>query len=282
MSSRRDHLKQLGTLFLLGCGSSATRAIPSLTRGPFFVDTIDDPNLTAGGMPPPGMGPPHGPHDPRGPHRGPPPGGFDHPPGPPPNLKMIDPHIPARADLRVSSRGDTRVQPGLPLTLALHVRDAARGTPLAGARVDLWHCSARGVYSDVEVGMNDGGADHTGEDFLRGYQLADARGTVTFTTIYPGWYEGRTVHIHLKVRQLAADGTIPTEATSQLFFPDDVSDHVFASSPAYANTAARQRNADDDIFRRAGGALVLAPRPAGAGYVASIDLPVTVGATFGG
>ena len=65
-----------------------------------------------------------------------------------------------------------------------------------GAVIDVWHCDAAGVYSDV----TDPGFDTTGSDFLRGYQVTDESGRAAFTTVYPGWYQGRTVHIHFKIR----------------------------------------------------------------------------------
>ena len=93
-----------------------------------------------------------------------------------------------RSDIR-SDPSDGSVREGLPLTLSLVVSSVAAGkcAPLAGAMVDVWHCDAAGVYSDVQ----DPGFSTDGHDFLRGYQLTDADGRATFTTVYPGWYAGR-------------------------------------------------------------------------------------------
>ncbi len=86
-----------------------------------------------------------------------------------------------------------------------------------GAIVDIWHCDAAGVYSDA----TDPGFNTVGKKFLRGYQVTDANGGVQFTTIYPGWYRGRTVHIHFKVRAKAKSGQ-SYEFTSQLYFDDAI------------------------------------------------------------
>ena len=85
----------------------------------------------------------------------------------------------------------------MPLTLTVALSQVAASgacTPLANALVDMWHCDALGVYSDVSS------QNTLGQRFLRGYQVSDANGQVQFLTIYPGWYAGRAVHIHFKVR----------------------------------------------------------------------------------
>jgi protocatechuate 3,4-dioxygenase beta subunit len=112
-------------------------------------------------------------------------------------------------------------------------------TPLRGAEVEIWHCDAAGVYSAV----TDPSFNTTGQNWLRGSQVTNAAGMATFTTIYPGWYGGRAVHIHFKVHPSAS-----TVFTSQLFFDDAVSDDVFAQT-AYAVHGARDtRNENDSIF----------------------------------
>jgi protocatechuate 3,4-dioxygenase beta subunit len=116
--------------------------------------------------------------------------------------------------------------------------------PLAGAIVDVWHCDALGVYSDVA----DPGFDTSGQKFLRGFQQTDGDGVARFLTIYPGWYPGRTVHIHFKIRSPASDGSV-YDFTSQLFFDDSLSDSVFTSSPYAAKGERGTRNQDDGIFR---------------------------------
>lgn len=131
-------------------------------------------------------------------------------------------------------RNVTEGRPGVPLTLQLKVVDASSCAPISGATVDIWHCDAGGVYS--------GFADGEGERFLRGAQATNADGIARFTTIYPGHYQGRTVHIHVKVhldRQ--------TVLTTQLYFDDEVSDRVFAGG-GYPGAAGRQRNDSDGIY----------------------------------
>jgi protocatechuate 3,4-dioxygenase beta subunit len=89
-------------------------------------------------------------------------------------------------------RSDIREnRPGVALKLGVRVRSAGECAPIKDAVVDLWHCDAGGVYSGIEAGE--------GERFLRGTQVTNAEGIAQFTTIYPGWYRGRTVHIHAKV-----------------------------------------------------------------------------------
>jgi protocatechuate 3,4-dioxygenase beta subunit len=147
------------------------------------------------------------------------------------------------------------VRPGLPLALTVVVSRLANNTcaPLAGAQVDVWHCDHLGVYSDVR----DPQFDTTGRKFLRGYQRTDAAGQARFSTVYPGWYEGRTVHIHFKVRS-PADQRPGYEFTSQLYFDDAVSDRVFAEAPYAGRSGRRTRNGGDGIYRR-GGSQLLAP-----------------------
>ena len=173
-----------------------------------------------------------------------------------------------RSDIR-SDPSDGSVRPGARLDLTLNVSRLAGGAcaPLAGAVVDLWHCDAAGVYSDVQ----DPGFDTTGKKFLRGFQTTDANGSARFTTIYPGWYSGRTVHIHFKVR------TSPREArghefVSQLYFDDAFTDRVHAKPPYASKTGRRRRNGGDGIYRDGGSQLLLAVTPAAEGYAATFDV----------
>src|SRR5207245_9615235 len=109
------------------------------------------------------------------------------------------------------------LQQSISLRLVVHVYNADYGTcvPLKGARVDIWHANSQGIYSAV----NDFGT--TGKKFLRGYQVTDGNGTVQFTTIYPGWYQGRTIHIHVKVRMFE-ESQKTLEWTSQVYFNNSV------------------------------------------------------------
>src|SRR5437667_172656 len=97
-----------------------------------------------------------------------------------------------RSDIRIDP-ADGSTRPGTLLTLAITVTNVGSTcTPLAGAHVDIWHCDASGLYSDEQANNT------VGKKFLRGYQIADDNGAVNFTTVYPGWYNGRTVHIHVR------------------------------------------------------------------------------------
>ncbi len=110
---------------------------------------------------------------------------------------------------------------------------------LSGATIDIWHCDALGVYSDA----TDPSFNTKGQKFLRGYQTTDASGRAQFTTIYPGWYQGRAVHIHFKIR------TATSEFTSQLFFDDALNAQVFAQSPySQKGTQGIMKNAADGIY----------------------------------
>jgi protocatechuate 3,4-dioxygenase beta subunit len=162
-----------------------------------------------------------------------------------------------RSDLRTDP-SDRTVKPGTPLALTLIVARLARGScaPLPGVRVDLWHCDHLGAYSDV--------SGTVGKKFLRGYQLTDGEGRVQFTTVYPGGYQGRTVHIHFKLR--AAREQRPGFAfTSQLYFDDALTDQVLAAPP-YGGRPRGTRNDSDGLFRRGGRQLMLALTPRAGGY----------------
>jgi protocatechuate 3,4-dioxygenase beta subunit len=178
-----------------------------------------------------------------------------------------------RSDIR-SEPSDGSVRPGAPLRLALRVSRLARGAcaPLPGAMVDLWHCDALGVYS----GVRDPGGSTVGRKFLRGYQTTDGDGVARFTTIYPGAYRGRAVHIHFKVRSAAGGGRVH-DFTSQLFFDDALSDRVHAQPPYAGRGGPRTRNANDGIYRGAGTQLLLAVTPAAPGHAATFDLALEMG-----
>ena len=173
-----------------------------------------------------------------------------------------------RSDVR-SDPTDGLVKPGTPLALTLQIFRLGSGDcqSLAGAQVDIWHCDALGVYSDVR----DAGFNTVGQNFLRGYQITDARGEAKFVTIYPGWYEGRTVHIHVKIRTAPVAGR-SLEFTSQMYFDDGLTDRVYADQPYAAKGQRNARNQHDRIFRRGGDQLVLAPTAAANGYEATFGI----------
>jgi protocatechuate 3,4-dioxygenase beta subunit len=173
-----------------------------------------------------------------------------------------------RSDIR-SDPTDGRVRPGTPLALTLQISRLGAGDcqPLAGAQVDIWHCDALGVYSDVK----DPGFNTVGQKFFRGYQITDARGEAKFLTIYPGWYEGRTVHIHVKIRTAPQAGR-NFEFTSQMYFDDGLTDRVHTDPPYAAKGRRIARNQDDRIFRRGGDQLMLATTPVADGYAATFAI----------
>lgn len=136
---------------------------------------------------------------------------------------------------------------GVPLTLRLRVIEAGPCTAIKGARVDIWHCDAKGLYSAFPGQSDAHNVDATGKTFLRGTQIADETGWVTFNTIYPGWYDGRTTHIHFKV--FLDDRTV---LTGQTFLPDALNEFIYTNVPDYGDRA-RQRmviNANDHVIER--------------------------------
>ena len=142
-----------------------------------------------------------------------------------------------RSDL-TSDTTDPNVLTALPLALQIAAYRVSSGAcaPLAGAQVDVWHADAGGVYSDIAAQST------VGQTFLRGYQLTDASGAANFTTIYPGWYPGRTAHIHFKVRS----GNF--EFTSQWFMDDNITDSVYSAPPYSTRGARNTRNDSDGIY----------------------------------
>jgi protocatechuate 3,4-dioxygenase beta subunit len=159
-------------------------------------------------------------------------------------------------------RNITDGRPGMPLTLRLRVVDASTCKPIKGAAVDIWHADASGIYSGF-------GSGRSSRTFMRGIQRTDANGLATFKTVYPGWYQGRTVHIHVKVH--VRDNVVHT---GQLYFSDRVTDAVYRRTP-YRNRPNRDvRNANDGVFRNGGRRSLLSLKSSGGGYVGSIRMGV--------
>ncbi|MFD0555705.1 dioxygenase-like protein [Stackebrandtia endophytica] len=186
-----------------------------------------------------------------------------------------------------SIRSDIRDErPGTELQVALRVYDR-QCRPIPDSVVEIWHCDAAGIYSGYEDASRGGsGSGQTdtsdgeysrGEQesrptddgtYLRGAQVADADGLVRFLTIWPGWYTGRTVHIHLKVH---IDRT--SVLTSQLYFDDTVNDEVYSTEPYTAHPGRDRRNDDDGIYDASG---LLTTEPTDTGYLAYTNLGVPV------
>jgi protocatechuate 3,4-dioxygenase beta subunit len=139
--------------------------------------------------------------------------------------------------------------------------------PLPGAHVELWQCDATGAYS----GVRDGSSDTAAQKFLRGYQVTDAAGTARFTTIYPGAYSGRTVHIHFMILAAGASGR-REQFTSQLYFDDALTDRILAQPPYKGRSPDSPRNAGDGLYRSGGSQLLLAVKEQGRGLAASFDI----------
>ncbi|MFT4286735.1 MAG: intradiol ring-cleavage dioxygenase [Nocardioides sp.] len=149
-----------------------------------------------------------------------------------------------RSDIRADSTTGA-IQGGVPLTLTINLQDAGgECTPQAGAYVDIWHANAQGEYSDVS---GSGNPDNRGVDWLRGYQVSDANGAVTFTTIMPGWYVSRTIHIHFRIRVALSDSS-SVNFTSQLFFDDTVNDTVQDTSGYQGSSGRDTHNSDDSLY----------------------------------
>jgi protocatechuate 3,4-dioxygenase beta subunit len=162
----------------------------------------------------------------------------------------------------------TEGRPGAPLDLALRIIEQGPCTPIANARVDIWHADAGGIYSGYAGQGDDGQVSAKGETHLRGTQMTDADGRVTFRSIYPGWYPGRTPHIHVKV---FLDTT--TVLTGQIYFPDDLSGRIYRDRAPYnARPVADTTNGRDFLFKageREGGGIVLAAEEKEGGLVAA-------------
>lgn len=175
-----------------------------------------------------------------------------------------------RSDIRVEP-SDRSVVPGVPLRLVFRVSQIHGGscTPLHGAVVYVWQCDALGVYSDVRD--MSAAFDTRGKQFLRGHQLTDGGGVAKFVTIYPGWYGGRTVHIHFKIRSNPGSAR-GQEFTSQLYFDDSITDEVQRQSPYNSRGRRATTNDRDFIFRRGGKQLMLRLTKDQQGYAAMFDI----------
>jgi protocatechuate 3,4-dioxygenase beta subunit len=157
-----------------------------------------------------------------------------------------------RADVTTNTTR-TSVINAVPMTLDILLQDQSGqlcGMNAGGnVQVDIWHCDAAGAYSDA---AGAGQASTIGQTFLRGYQVSDAAGLVSFRTIYPGWYTDRAVHIHLRARVYDASGNTTYNFATQLFFDDAFTDQVYTRSPYNTRDARNTRNSNDGIFAGGG------------------------------
>jgi protocatechuate 3,4-dioxygenase beta subunit len=162
-------------------------------------------------------------------------------------------------------RDITEGKAGSPLLLSLRVINASTCKVVKNATVDIWHCDALGEYSGAV-------ANSPGTNFLRGVQKTSAKGVATFKTIYPGFYQGRAVHIHVKVH---VGGSVVH--TGQLFFPAAVTNAVYAKAPYSTHgTTPDTPNPADSIYRNGGSKGMLALKKNGVGYAATISMGVHV------
>ncbi|MCZ2826709.1 MULTISPECIES: intradiol ring-cleavage dioxygenase [unclassified Modestobacter] len=182
-----------------------------------------------------------------------------------------------RSDIRSSFGEASGTAEGVPMTLELTVRDLTNGgVPFAGVAVYVWHCDRDGRYSMYSDGV-------TEENYLRGVQIADATGTVSFTSIVPACYPGRWPHVHFEVYPDQASITDATTAlaTSQVALPKDVCDAAYATDgySASVRTLAQITLTSDNVFGEDGGASQLATARGDLSSGWTVSLPVGVDTT---
>jgi protocatechuate 3,4-dioxygenase beta subunit len=163
-----------------------------------------------------------------------------------------------RANTAAAAKSPGAVQTGVPLALTIRVLDAANGRAINDAHVDIWHANAGGLYSGEAMQATGGGTsvtDTSGENYLRGYQItgrdaglaaAAVDGQVGFSTIWPGWYSGRAIHIHVRVRTYDATGTVATDYTAQIFFTDQANDKVLTGAAPYRSRSPQSDPTSDE------------------------------------
>ena len=188
-------------------------------------------------------------------------------------VNVLDDSGIVRSDIRSSFGSSTTVAQGVPLTIALTVRDAATGSALVGAGVYLWHCDRAGGYSLYSNGL-------ANENYLRGVQETDSTGTVRFTSIYPACYSGRWPHIHFEVYSDVANAVAsgPIVKTSQIALPQEVNDLVYATSgyEQSVRNASQVSLASDNVFGDDGGIHQIASMSGSVanGYTAALTIGV--------
>lgn len=188
-------------------------------------------------------------------------------------VNVLDDSGIVRSDIRSSFGSSTTVAQGVPLTIALTVRDAATGSALVGAGVYLWHCDRDGGYSLYSNGLDN-------ENYLRGVQETDSTGTVRFTSIYPACYSGRWPHIHFEVYSDVANAVAsgPIVKTSQIALPQEVNDLVYATSgyEQSVRNVSQVSLASDNVFGDDGGIHQIATMSGSvaSGYTAALTIGV--------
>ncbi|MGE1176069.1 intradiol ring-cleavage dioxygenase [Pseudomonas sp. BW7P1] len=192
---------------------------------------------------------------------------MDHQPSLPPVYQLAPEQVagPYFRNPRLLRRNISEGAEGLPLLLRLTIVDAMTGEPVSGALVDIWHCNARGTYSgwsrinpDQEVDVEDiGSIPRTDDDtYLRGGQFSDHKGRVRFTTIYPGFYAGRALHIHVAVRIVVGSEYLDERNVAwvgQLYFPEVVSRSVLNARAYRGRASSPLNNCQDHYYTRMGG-----------------------------
>jgi protocatechuate 3,4-dioxygenase beta subunit len=197
-----------------------------------------------------------------------------------------------RSDVRSNSHGGGR-QAGVPLNLFINVFDAGHGCKtLDGVAVDIWHANAHGLYSDESSQQPGGGTTGTNtsrENWLRGYQItgsdrgvrpAPVHGQVSFKTIWPGWYLGRAIHIHVRIRKLSTNGATIAGYTTQIFFSDAMNNHVLTgASPYKARSPQKDPTTDenDSVLKSSADATNIVPVQGSIahGYTTTFNVAVT-------
>ena len=188
-------------------------------------------------------------------------------------VNVLDDSGIVRSDIRSSFGSSTAVADGVPLTIALTVRDAATGSALVGAGVYLWHCDREGNYSLYSDGLED-------VNYLRGVQETDATGTVRFTSIYPACYSGRWPHIHFEVYSDLANAVAsgPIVKTSQIALPEEANNLVYATSgyEQSVRNVSQVSLASDNVFSDDGGIHQIATMSGSVagGYTAALTIGV--------
>jgi protocatechuate 3,4-dioxygenase beta subunit len=184
-------------------------------------------------------------------------------------------------------------QVGIPLAIQITIINSKTCKPIKHAAVDIWHCNASGVYSDISSEQT------LGRTYLRGVQFTDKHGRVIFKSIFPGHYSGRTAHIHARIHINATDSKNKLVGghichTGQMFPPEAVYREVFKLAPYDAETAAIVSHAEDRVWTQQHGyeglmKFTQAGHKLSKGLIGSVTMavnpsatPALIGATSGG